>query len=173
MRSCDRRGMVKDSQTGLTVLHMATRTQLYAKFGITTGAAQLFETELATLLLWSHGLEHGWHVAPDGRQARTVLDKINRDTLGRLLARLKQRVTLDDDLEIRFASTLQARNRLIHGFYEQHNFKIQTREGRGEMIADLEVLHDELFRAWQLASAMTSIAFDIARDEKDRRTEKA
>jgi hypothetical protein len=137
---------------------MATRSELYAKFGVTAEAAQLFETELGTLLLWARDLENGWHVTPDGEAARAVLSEIDRSTLGQLLTNLKKHVKLDDDLGSRFASALRARNRLNHGFFERHNFKIQTDEGRDTMVADLETLHDELFHAWQIASAMTAIA---------------
>ena len=94
---------------------MAIRDELYAKFGITAEAAQLFETELGTLILSLCGLES------------------------------------------RFSSALRARNRLIHGFYERHNFKIQTDAGRDEMIADLEAIHEELFQAWQVAGVLTEI----------------
>ena len=52
---------------------MATRDELYAKFGITAEAAQLFETELGTLLLCSRGIENGWHILPDRDQAQSVL----------------------------------------------------------------------------------------------------
>ncbi|MFN4020896.1 MAG: hypothetical protein ACK4IC_10305 [Erythrobacter sp.] len=50
---------------------------------------------------------------------------------------------------------LNARNRLSHGFFERHNFRIQTSEGRAKMVADLEQLHAELFTAWQVASSIT------------------
>ena len=76
---------------------------------------------------------------------------------------LKGRVRLESGLEARFESALKARNRLNHGFYERHNFKIQTDEGRDEMIADLEALHDELFHAWQIAGAMNSLVSEIIR----------
>ena len=137
---------------------MATRDEVYAKFGITAEAAQLFETELGTLLLWAYGLRNDWHVTPDGERARAALQDINRSTLGRLLTTLKNHIHLGDDLESRFASALQARNRLNHGFFEKHNFGIQTEEGRDAMLADLECLHNELFNAWQVASAMTKVA---------------
>jgi hypothetical protein len=140
---------------------MASRDELYAKFGITAEAAQLFETELGTLLLCLRGLENGWHINPDGEAGRIALEEIDRSTLGRLLRGLSGRVELKDDLEPRFLSALAARNRLIHGFYERHNFKIQTDHGRDEMIADLELLHSELFEAWQIASAMTSMVSDF------------
>ena len=41
---------------------MATRDQLYAKFGITAEAGQLLETELSTLLLCERAIENGWRV---------------------------------------------------------------------------------------------------------------
>ncbi|MDW9449483.1 hypothetical protein GOA58_17680 [Sinorhizobium meliloti] len=132
---------------------MATREELYAKFGITAEAGQLFETELGTLILCCQALEHGWHVAPDGEKARAALDEI--------LHTLKSRGRLEGDLEKRFASALKARNRLNHGFYERHNFKIQTDEGRDAMMVDLESLHEELFQAWRIASAMTSLVSEI------------
>ncbi len=137
---------------------MATRDEVYAKFGITAEAAQLFETELGTLLLFAHGVQSDWHVAPDREAARATLREIDRSTLGRLLNRLKTYVELDDDIEGRFTTALEARNRLNHGFYEKHNFKIQTEEGRDAMLADLGSLHDVLFDAWQVASAMSSLA---------------
>jgi hypothetical protein len=152
--------MNKDSQLGVEYESMAERHELYAKFGIAAEAAQLFETELSTLLLCLRALEEGWHVVPDGESAKVALDEIDRRTLGRLLRGLKGQVELTEDLEARFSSALKARNRLTHGFYERHNFKIQTDTGRDEMIRDLDQLHAELFNAWQIAGAMTTMISD-------------
>lgn len=143
---------------------MTTRDELYAKFGITAEAAQLFETELGTLLLFAHALQHGWHVKPDGASARAVLDDIERSTLGRLISTLKKHAGIDDGLAARFQSALEARNKLNHGFYERHNFRIQTDEGRQLMFDDLESLHDELFEAWQIACTMTQLANEAMAD---------
>jgi hypothetical protein len=150
---------------------LATRDELYAKFGVTAEAAQLFETELGTLLLCARGIEHGWHVEPDPDSARKLLDEIDRFTLGRLLGNIKKCVAVDEGLADRFASALKARNRLFHGFYEKHNFKIQTDEGRDAMIADLEVLHEELFSAWQVASAMTALSTAFVLETRDHNSE--
>ncbi|MFQ1700870.1 hypothetical protein ACJ5NV_09765 [Loktanella agnita] len=140
---------------------MATRDELYAKFGITAEAAQLFETELGTLLLSVSAIENGWHVKPDRVNARKALDQIEAHTLGRLLGVLKDKVSFDEHLAERFASALKARNRLNHGFYERHNFKIQTDEGRDAMIADLEELHEELFQVWRIASGLTAAMAEL------------
>ena len=145
---------------------MATRDELYAKFGITAEAAQLFETYLGTLLLAARGLEHGWHVKPDPATAQKASDEIDAATLGVMLNRLKGVVQFDDALKDRFASALKARNRLIHGWYERHNFKIQTDEGRDVMIADLEKLHTELFEAWLIAQALVKLTTDFFRKQQ-------
>lgn len=105
---------------------MATRDELYAKFGITAEAAQLFETELGTLLLAVSAIEHGWDTTPDPPGAQKALDQIEGHTPGRLLGVLKGKVVFDENLAERFTLALKARNRLNHGFYERHNFKIQT-----------------------------------------------
>jgi hypothetical protein len=142
---------------------MAARYELYTKYGIAAEAAQLFETELGTLLLALRGLENDWHIIPDGVAAREVLDSIDRSTLGRVLNDLKRHITIESDLEERFSSALKARNRLAHGFFERHNFKIQTEGGRREMIADLDGLHGELFTAWRAASKLTTIISAVVR----------
>jgi cytochrome c556 len=143
------------------VFYMATRDELYAKFGITAEASQLFETELGTLLLAVSAIENGWHVTPDPVSARKTLDQIEAHTLGRLLGVLKGKVPFDEHLAERFDSALKARNRLNHGFYEKHNFKIQTDEGRDLMIADLEKLHEELFQVWRMASSLTAAMAEL------------
>lgn len=137
---------------------MATRDELYAKFGITAEAAQLFEVELGSLLLCARAMEQGLRFKTDSDKARKLLHDIDRSTLGQLLGSLKKCVGLDDRLADRFASSLQTRNRLFHRFYESHNFKIQTDEGRDVMMADLETMHVELFNAWQVASSITVTA---------------
>lgn len=142
---------------------MADRQELYAKYGIAAEAAQLFETELSTLLLALRGLENDWHLVPDGAAAREVLDSIDRSTLGRVLNDLKRHITIEGNLEEAFSSALKARNRLMHGFFERHNFKIQTEDGRREMIADLDGLHGELFAAWRAADKLTTIISAVVR----------
>ena len=114
------------SQLDVEYENMADRHELYAKYGIAAEAAQLLETELGTLLLCLRALDEGWHITPNGDAAREVLDQIDRSTLGRLLHRLKQHIKIEGDLEERFSSALEARNRLMHGFFERHNFKIET-----------------------------------------------
>lgn len=140
---------------------MTTRDDLYAKFGITAEAAQLFETELGTILLVSRALEEGWHIEPDAEIVRAELVSINSSTLGRVLGRLKAVVQFDDETGVELASALKARNRLTHGFFLKHGTAIQSEKGRGQMVEELEEIHTELFNAWQLASAMSAMLIKL------------
>jgi hypothetical protein len=146
---------------------LATHDELYAKFGITAEAAQLFEVELGSLLLCARAIEQRWRSKADADKARKLLRHIDRSTLGHLLGSLRRCVELDDGLADRFASALQTRNRLFHHFYESHNFKIQTDEGRDAMMADLEIMHVELFNAWQVASSLTGTATALLLEARD------
>jgi hypothetical protein len=151
------------SQLDVEYKSMRERHELYAKFGIAAEAAQLFETELGTLLLCLRALDNGWHIVPDGGAAQQVLNEIDRSTLGRLLHNLKRHIKIEGSLEGTFLSALEARNRLSHGFFERHNFKIQTEDGRREMVADLDSLHAELFAAWQATVNLTTIISAVVR----------
>jgi len=126
---------------------MATREELYEKFGITAEAAQLFETSLGTILLAATGLKNGWHTAPDPEAGKIALQSIESRTLGQLLHKLRSAVDIDDETIALFQNALRTRNGLMHGFYERHNFSIQTDDGRDQMLDDLEAMHDELFTA--------------------------
>jgi len=136
---------------------MATRDEVYRKFGITAEAAQLFETALGTALWAVQGLQNGWHLVPKPKQARAALDRVNESTLGTLLKRIQQYVELEGNLPAIFFSALKTRNRLMHEFYERHNFKIETDKGCDDIIADLEAMHNELFMAWQRADQIAAI----------------
>ena len=61
---------------------MATREDVYCKFGLAAEAGQLFETELGTLLLGVEGLERGWSGKPEPEEARKFLDEIDRHIVG-------------------------------------------------------------------------------------------
>ncbi|AXT28188.1 hypothetical protein D1823_17420 [Ruegeria sp. AD91A] len=97
---------------------MASRDQLYAKFGITAEAAQLFETALGTVVLASKGHNNNWYVEQDPKAAAMALETIESSTLGRVLAMLKQELRFEDDLVIsQFKRGLIAKNKLFHGFF--------------------------------------------------------
>ena len=144
---------------------MATRDQVYMKFGEVAEAAQLFETNLGTVILATKSLSEAWHKKPNPNVAREFLDSINRKTLGALLIEVRKSVRFDTNGEKILIDALGARNSLMHGFYEKHNFKIFNDDGCDDMISDLENLHSKLALGWQLA---LSISDDLVKFISDK-----
>ena len=139
---------------------MTTRDELYRKFGETAEAAQLLEHELGTILLTIRGAEEGLLFGDKPTRAREILAKIDKSTLGQVLKQVGSRINSPQALEALFEGALNERNRLIHSFYREHNFKINTDEGRSIMIKDLETIHEKLLEAFKAALAISGIDLD-------------
>ena len=126
---------------------MPTLDDIYRKFGEAAEAAQLIETELATLLLSVQGLDEGLLIEPNPARATELLATLNRHTLGQLLKSLNNKTQSLDKLDSLLSKALKERNRLFHSFYRQHNFRRNSNEGRLVMLNDLESVHDALLNA--------------------------
>ena len=102
---------------------MTSLDDVYRKFGEAAEAAQLLETELGTLALFEEAMKVDLIQAKDPKLATEIHSKINKSTLGRLLHDVgKTRASLGplmDQLE----GALSARNKLMHSFYREHNFR--------------------------------------------------
>src|SRR5262245_45311986 len=103
-------------------MNMATRDEIYSKFGSTAEAAQLLETALGNAILLIETLNGDWHLSPKPEEAWALLDRVERSTLGSLLTEIQKHASFDGELPTLFRSALRTRNRLMHGFYERHNF---------------------------------------------------
>lgn len=130
---------------------MASREEVYAKFGLTAEAAQLFETELGTMLLAREGEERGWHLKANPEQAAEFYERLNRKTLGKTLTKLRDYLDLDEQVAESFELALKAGNGLNHGFFERHNFAIYADAGRDAMIEELDTMHSQLVEAYKIA----------------------
>jgi hypothetical protein len=71
---------------------MTSLDDVYLKFEETAEAAQLLETELGNILLLIEGSEKGLLEKKDKELARTILKKIERSTLGRLLKSVEKKI---------------------------------------------------------------------------------
>ena len=100
---------------------MASREEVYSRFGVTAEAAQLFETEVGTILFAREGEERGWHLKANPEKAAVFYEKMNRKTLGQILTSLGEYLDFEDSVVECFELALKARNRLNHGFFERHN----------------------------------------------------
>lgn len=78
---------------------MATREDVYRKFGEASEVAQLLETELGTLLLMRKCIGEDLLTSPDRDRATEIYRHVNRQTLGRLIRTPGTTTTWVGDLE--------------------------------------------------------------------------
>src|SRR5437667_9553579 len=105
-----------------------TLDDVYRKFGETSEAAQLLETELGTLLIIEQATEEGL-IGGDGVRATEIMLSLNRNTLGGLFRKAKSGQSVEE-IEWLLEAALKSRNRLMHSFYRKHNFRKFSAEGR-------------------------------------------
>jgi hypothetical protein len=139
---------------------MPTLDDVYRKFGETAEAAQLLETELGNVLLLLGAFEHDLLTGMNPSRAADLLSEIDTSTLGRLLAGLRKKTLIPDNLELLLSEALRERNRLSHAFYRQHNFRRNSDEGRAAMISDLDSMHESIIRAYKAVMLLSGIDLD-------------
>jgi hypothetical protein len=68
--------------------------------------------------------------------------------LGQLLKSLHRSTDTLESLQNQLAKALRERNRLVHSFYREHNFRRNSEAGRAIMMQDLESIHDAVLEAY-------------------------
>ena len=116
------------------------------------------------MLLLIRGTEANLFSAQNPELAKEILRKINRSTLGHVLNHLGNSTDSLDQLEQLFSEALAKRNRLVHSFYREHNFRRNTDAGRAIMIEDLVSIHNTLLEAYKAALAISGIDLDAFKD---------
>jgi hypothetical protein len=136
---------------------MPTLEDVFAKFGETAEAGQLLELELGNILLSDAVKLHGFDKVQNKVLARKIIEEIDRRTLGQLIQALRKRRTVPDTFEMELEVALSDRNRLNHSFYMEHNLRKDSEQGRAIMLADLEVIHQNILNAYITASTFSNI----------------
>ena len=139
---------------------MASLDEVYRKFGETSEAAQLLETEIGNVLLANQISIENFVENPDALLARKILDAINKSTLGQAIKKLGSSITTPDDLEGLLKSALKERNRLTHHFFREHNLRRFSHEGRQAMLEDLEGVHSCIFDAYRAVLMLSGFELD-------------
>lgn len=139
---------------------MPTLNEVYRKFGETSEAAQLLETELGNILLLQDCIEAGLIESPDSEKATEIYRQINKHTLGRLIKKLGLSITSSAQLQELLSQALTVRNRLAHSFYLRHNLRRNSDAGRTIMIQDLESMHDKLLEAYKAVMLLSGVDLD-------------
>ena len=130
---------------------------VYRKFGEVSEAAQLLETELGNILLTIEAAESDLFFADRQEEAREILRRINKSTLGQILKKIDQKNSSVEHAADLFAGALAERNRLSHSFFRKHNFRRNSSEGCGMMLEDLESIHETLLKAYKVALVISGI----------------
>ena len=141
---------------------MPTLDGIYRKFGETSEAARLLETELGTLLMLISAVDDGLLDQPDWQRASDLYDRINHHTHGQLLKSLNGKTQSLDTLDPLLSNALDERNRLSHSFYRQHNYRRNTDEGRALMMKDIESIHKTLLDAYKAVMLLSGVDPDTA-----------
>lgn len=139
---------------------MPSLDDVYRKFGETSEAAQLLETQLGTMLIWVDCLDADLIESPDSERANEIYKKINKQTLGGLIKKLGNKTSSIDQLEDLLLQALTVRNKLAHSFYLRHNFRRNSKEGRVKMIEDLESMHEDLLAAYKAVMLLSGVDID-------------
>ena len=136
---------------------MATLDDVYRKYGEASEAAQLLETQLGNLILDHECVDAGLLEDPDPDRATAIYKRVTRQTLGRLMKRLRSITDSHVDLGELLRDALASRNRLAHSFFLQHNFRRNSHQRREVMLRDLEAIHDDLLEAYKAVLFLSGI----------------
>lgn len=141
---------------------MPSLDDVYRKFGFAAEAAQLLETELGNGLFVAGAVDADLIDNPDPIKAREIWEFVNRQTLGQLLKSLNRSTDTLESLQDQLARALRERNRLIHSFYRQHNFRRNSEDGRSIMMKDLESIHDAVLEAYVAVMRLSGVDLEKA-----------
>ena len=119
---------------------------VFACYGSAAQHAQLFEQGLARFLVIYNKITS---------DSIGVDDVGHKMTMGQLLNKLRQHVTIDDNsVEEWFDAALKERNYLIHRFFLERDQGLKSAEGRMELLAELVKIEANLNRCRVMINAM-------------------
>jgi hypothetical protein len=130
---------------------------LYLEFGRTAEVAQIMEMEAGNLALSFVSLAFDPSTITDDERGllRAIVDDVNSRTFGNLLKQIRRIGGVSEGIQLMVDEALEKRNYLVHKFFRSHNLRINSEEGRIEMIADLRAIHESLSRAHAVLAGMT------------------
>ena len=130
---------------------------LYFEFGRTAEMAQIMEMEAGNFALSFVSLAFDPSKVTDDERdlLRAIVDDVNSRTFGNLLKQIRKIGDVSENIRRIVDEAIEKRNYLVHKFFRSHNLRINSEEGREEMIADLRAIHESLSRAHAVLSGMT------------------
>ena len=122
--------------------------EVCAQFGLAAFLGNALESTLGCILM-GRGKIQGTATTPEQLEAlETVL---NKDTLGSLVRKVRAGVQLSEDTERIVVFALQRRNFLIHHFFRELAFDMDSNAGRRKLITELQEIQGVILAANKLA----------------------
>jgi hypothetical protein len=115
------------------------RRETFAHYGLAMYHAQCVEKSLAILISTVLNKEFP-HSNPDRRDA--MMDEALEKTIGRLLKRLRSKISVPPNLDKNLENAREKRNWLAHDFFWDRAGKLLTSKGRNSLIDELTSLSD-------------------------------
>jgi hypothetical protein len=101
-------------------------------------------------------------------QLREQVEILDERTLGQLLKRVRQRLTLDAGTDSLLGRALERRNYLVHHFFFKHTFDLYLPQGHYEMKKELAELHDLFEHAYAVASQLNKALWKLVGMKEDQ-----
>ncbi|WP_150125013.1 hypothetical protein [Tsuneonella mangrovi] len=147
---------------------MATEEDVFDLFGRVAFKAQMFELTVGTLVITMKTITNGRFDEDEEehrRLAQEFMDKLDRRTLGQIIGELKALVPgMADEIAETLGEALEARNRLIHGFFAEVMDDLQTPEGRDRVIENLETKLNVIRSADDISNARIEELHEMMRE---------
>jgi len=137
---------------------IAKDDMLYAHFGATALAAQVFEQNVSLALLMHSTRENVIEVlsVTDGTRLTILRESLDKQTLGKLVRCFQKHFAIDEETATELSRALSLRNALMHGYFPRNAQRMQSRAGREAMIAELEAHTETLWRATTIVAPFVS-----------------
>lgn len=130
--------------------------EVYTQFGIAAELAQALEGDAGNVALaYLAFFVDTDKITPEQTEwFRSIIEDLNRKTLGQLLRSVKNLGTHGDVILETVDEALVKRNYLMHRFFPFHNFALFSVEGRKEMLAELDEIQRKLSVVHWMLNAM-------------------
>lgn len=148
--------------------------EVFARFGLASYHAQCFEHAVVNLLLTAElvaasrvvGSREVWEELVDH-----ILDSSFQLTLGNMIRRLEERITLDPHTMTIIREAKERRDWLAHRFFREHAEDFMTSAGRLRMLDVLEEYGTRIHEAMEVVDLIEAATAKHLGDTPERREE--
>jgi len=136
---------------------MTSQSEFYEIIGRVTELAQYLELDLGHIIIMTKAIEKKFHEAPEKNAEAYIKlrDGVDKGTLGQTLSRVKDILSINEDIDEIINDALKARNRFTHHIFREYALKIHSANGRSEMLKDVDNLRLSMQKAYDFSSSIS------------------